>query len=243
MLSAVEILRTSDQADLAHEVAERAQAVARKLEAIRDRRLRDERDQQAERRAQQESQWRAEVLNLLNDLHTRVQHLSQDVTELRQQVDQQRRRAEDARFASVNLTGRWLMTLPAGFKYEAGLRPQEFAGLYYLNVRGNLAGIYRHQGKMLSVEVPRDKRLTEFVWEFQDENLLLLTAAPATAKIGSDYRGATLRRWPKGDDQSPNADHEAEPQSEPMTPPSDTAMPDTTPARLDSEAEEIEREP
>ncbi|MEQ9410181.1 MAG: hypothetical protein RIK87_20770 [Fuerstiella sp.] len=87
------------------------------------------------------------------------------------------------------------MVLPAGFEYETQIILRG-TGLYQLQVPANSAGVYRHDGSRLAVKSPRDKRLTEFVWEIQSKDLLLLTEAPPAAKVGADYRGAVLRRMP-----------------------------------------------
>lgn len=194
MWQTVELLQQADQADLAREAAARAESMARELQLLRERWAgQGHFPKRPDADADDQSRRHSQVLQRLDELSQQVNMLREEVAGLRQHLDERRRQEEHVRFAGVDLSGRWLVTLPAGFEYETVITPRG-ERLYQVKVRGNLAGLYRHHGNRLSVEIPSDERLKEFVWTFQDKDLLLLTAAPPAAKIGSDYRGATLRR-------------------------------------------------
>lgn len=91
------------------------------------------------------------------------------------------------------LEGSWHLTLPAGFEQPVEIRSAP-AGRLQVDVRGVMRGTYRREGHVLRMETPADKRLTEFVWGFVGPDRLILIESPPVAKIGSDYRGATLDR-------------------------------------------------
>jgi hypothetical protein len=99
--------------------------------------------------------------------------------------------AEVAPSASVDLAGRWLLTLPAGFQYRVTL---EAAGEGSYRITGGLAfaGVYELQGEKLAMVEPVDKRMTVFDWTLHNGNSLTLVAE--TGASGARYVGATLGR-------------------------------------------------
>lgn len=126
----------------------------------------------------------------LNDHLVRLQHLLADLTAETASLTAE---AHEALFAGVPLEGSWRLTLPAGFEEPVEIRSAPGDRLQ-LNVRGVMRGTYRREGHVLRMETPADKRLTEFVWAFVGVDRLMLVESPPVAKIGSDYRGATLDR-------------------------------------------------
>ena len=93
-----------------------------------------------------------------------------------------------------SIAGKWEMTLPAGFKHPATLVALGDQRFRIEDTPPNFRGVYERTGDRLAVVEPTDKRLTEFVWQIQSDDSLLLIESPPTGKIGSDYRGATLKR-------------------------------------------------
>jgi hypothetical protein len=95
----------------------------------------------------------------------------------------------------LNPSGRWLLTMPAGFEYNATLEPGPEAGLYRLRCGAVLLqGLYELRGKRLTMAQPVDPKLVGLVWEVKNRNTLVLVEHPEKAQFGSDYRGATLGR-------------------------------------------------
>jgi hypothetical protein len=93
------------------------------------------------------------------------------------------------------LAGRWLMTLPAGFKYEAVIEAGEEFGLYRIKCEAhNLQGIYDLRGKALAVAKPFNPNRPSLAWEVRGPDELVLTRQDDQRKVGADYRGATLVR-------------------------------------------------
>lgn len=134
----------------------------------------------------------AEIAGLNSDLL----QLTQELAELARQAGSLRSLALDIEFAGVDLTGGWQLTLPAGFEYPAEIS-RTADGRLEVDVRGVMRGTYRQDGRLIRVEIPSDERLTEFVWECVSPDQLVLIESPPVAKIGSDYRGATLKRLQK----------------------------------------------
>lgn len=99
--------------------------------------------------------------------------------------------AETAASAGIDLSGRWLLTLPAGFQYRVTLEP---AGEARYRISGGLAfaGVYELQGQKLAMIEPVDKRMTTFDWTLNNVNSLSLVAE--TGASGARYVGATLGR-------------------------------------------------
>jgi len=126
----------------------------------------------------------------LNDQLVRLQRAFVDLTE---QTAGLTAETYEAVFAGVPLEGPWHLTLPAGFEYPVEIRSAP-AGRVQVDVRAVMRGSYRRDGHLLRMVQPADERLTEFVWAFVSPDRLMLIESPPVAKIGSDYRGATLDR-------------------------------------------------
>lgn len=95
--------------------------------------------------------------------------------------------------------GKWHLTMPAGFEYEANLQraADEKPGifLYRLTTEAtNLAGIYDfHEGR-LTLVVPVAERMEGLGWEIKNKNVILLVEHPESANVGPDYLNASLTR-------------------------------------------------
>lgn len=102
--------------------------------------------------------------------------------------------------APVDLSGRWLLTLPAGYQHRVIFEPLEDGRF---RVPGSLAfaGIYRLDGNQLLMDEPVDERLTVFTWKIHNVNSL--TLIDETGKSGARYAGATLGRQIEWDGQLP----------------------------------------
>lgn len=92
--------------------------------------------------------------------------------------------------AKPDLSGRWLLTLPAGYQYRitlesVGENRYRFPSLAF-------AGIYELKGQKLVIVEPVDKRMTVFDWTLNNLNSLTLT--DETGASGARYVGATLGR-------------------------------------------------
>jgi hypothetical protein len=97
---------------------------------------------------------------------------------------------------TTDLSGRWLLTMPAGFEYDATIEPVD--GRYRLRCRAtNLSGQYDLQGHSLQVVSPTNDQMIGMAWELKNRNLLILTDHPQV--VGSDYRNATLTRQKSAD--------------------------------------------
>jgi hypothetical protein len=121
--------------------------------------------------------------------------LQRDVQAVAEAVGSLSELLRDAQIAGVDLSGGWQLHLPAGFEYPVTIA--RCVGRHehlQLDVRTNMRGTYRRDGRFLRVAEADDERLTEFVWEAISPDLFVLVESPPVAKIGSDYRGAELRR-------------------------------------------------
>ena len=98
---------------------------------------------------------------------------------------------DEKHLAGVDLTGKWQLTLPAGFISTAAVS-RVSVNQYRLQKTGNLSGTYELRGNELIVVMPSDARLTESTWKFKSADSLVLVKSPSGA--GSDYTGATLKR-------------------------------------------------
>lgn len=106
------------------------------------------------------------------------------------------------RLEDTDLAGRWLLTMPAGFEYDATLQREDEPGRYRLRCRAtNLSGVYEFQGRCLTAVSPDNERMTGLGWELKNRNVLLLTVHPESAAVGSDYRNATLSRQKSADER------------------------------------------
>jgi hypothetical protein len=90
----------------------------------------------------------------------------------------------------LDLAGRWLLTLPAGYQYRitleaVGENRYRFPSLAF-------AGVYELKGQKLVMVEPVDKRMTIFDWTINNVNNLTLT--DETGASGARYVGATLGR-------------------------------------------------
>jgi len=197
MLQSMELLQEAGETEIADAVAAKAEQIARRLTEMQQKREIADQAAQQRKRNQDERRWRADVMNRLAELTEMVKQLREEVTSLRDEVGQYKRSQRAKEFARVDLAGTWKLTLPAGYEHEAKISPRG-KGLYQFDVPTVMRGVYRHRGDKVAIEIPSDERLTEFVWEFQDENLLMLIESPPVAKTGSDYRGAVLQRIDSG---------------------------------------------
>lgn len=135
----------------------------------------------------------AQPLVELDQLAGDVSQLQGAIADLTTQAAALAELARDLELAAADLSGRWQLSLPAGFEYPAAISEQA-DGRLQLQVRGVMRGVYVRDGRRMRVETPSDPRLTEFVWEATSANRFVLVESPPVAKIGSDYRGATLTR-------------------------------------------------
>jgi hypothetical protein len=135
----------------------------------------------------------AQPLVELDQLAGDVSRLQAAIADLTTQATTLAELARDVELAAADLTGHWKLSLPAGFTYPAEISEQA-DGRLHLQVRGVMRGIYVRDGRRMRVDTPSDPRLTEFVWEATNANRFVLVESPAVAKIGADYRGATLTR-------------------------------------------------
>ncbi len=92
--------------------------------------------------------------------------------------------------SKLDLAGRWLLTLPAGYQYRitleaVGENRYRFPSLAF-------AGVYELKGQKLVMLEPVDKRMTVFDWTINNVNNLTLT--DETGASGARYAGATLGR-------------------------------------------------
>ncbi len=100
-----------------------------------------------------------------------------------------------------NLDGEWLVTLPAGFEFVGRIEKQP-EGCWSFQEMRNLSGYYQLEGNTLKSVTTDKKEPRDYEWLILNDNVLVLTKAPQN--IGSDYRGATLRRGGKPKPQNPN---------------------------------------
>jgi RNA polymerase sigma factor (sigma-70 family) len=94
------------------------------------------------------------------------------------------------------LAGRWLMTLPAGFRYVVTVRrlgEQRFA----LEQAVRFSGHYELRGRRLVLVGPVRDGDPPFEWELASPHEMSLVAQPPTSRTGSDYLGAALRKLPE----------------------------------------------
>jgi hypothetical protein len=101
-----------------------------------------------------------------------------------------------------DLSGRWLLTLPAGWQQKATIERLE-DGRYRLPGHGNLNGIYVLEGRTLTLVEHEDDPMPNFVWEVLNDNTLRLRIDENHA--GATYLGATLGRqidWDEFEDNS-----------------------------------------
>jgi hypothetical protein len=97
--------------------------------------------------------------------------------------------AEELRFS-----GRWLLTLPAGFKHRITMTPLGRNRYRLTPGTLNVSGIYTVRDRQLRMLEANDSRLTEFAWESPGGNGMVLVEEPPAGKTGASYIGATLTR-------------------------------------------------
>ena len=94
----------------------------------------------------------------------------------------------------VDLSGPWLLSLPAGFQHKVALI-REGSDRYLMNKGSlNFNGLYEFREGYLVMLKPKDPRLTEFKWRLEPTGTLILVGQPETGKTGANYLGATLTR-------------------------------------------------
>jgi hypothetical protein len=94
----------------------------------------------------------------------------------------------------VDLSGPWLLRLPAGFQHKVALT-REGPERYILNKGSlNFNGLYEFKEGNLVMLKPKDPRLTEFKWRLEPNGTLTLVGQPEMGKTGANYLGATLTR-------------------------------------------------
>jgi hypothetical protein len=104
--------------------------------------------------------------------------------------------------AETPLAGRWLLTMPAGFEYDAVLEPGGEPGVYLLKCGAtNLQGVYELKGRTLTLVEGDSPNLVGMTWKLLNDNAVVLADHPQ--KVGSDYRGATLGRQKAADPRQP----------------------------------------
>ncbi len=95
---------------------------------------------------------------------------------------------------TFNLSGDWLLTLPAGFEHQVVLTGLGRNQYRLTPPRLNMSGVYELRGSGLHLVEPNDPRMTGFQWKAQDQDSLLLHEEPPAGKTGAKYTGATLKR-------------------------------------------------
>jgi beta-lactamase regulating signal transducer with metallopeptidase domain len=93
----------------------------------------------------------------------------------------------------VDLSGNWLLHLPAGFDHQVEMiRIDEWH--YRFSRRLTMSGIYELQDNRLVMQKPVDPRLTEFQWKLRPDGSLVLVDQPPAGKTGATYLGAAMKR-------------------------------------------------
>lgn len=132
----------------------------------------------------------------IGELLRRIEVLEKRIAQLEQRLDEVEL-TDDDEPPVVDLSGDWLLTLPAGFEHRVTLKnvgtrrlrlePKERKSL-------NFSGTYVVQDDRMVIIDPADERLTGFDWKILSRNALLLTDEPDVSKTGAQYVGATLTR-------------------------------------------------
>ena len=106
--------------------------------------------------------------------------------------------------AAPDLSGEWLMTLPAGFEHRATLIRKD-GNRYRLDhpeIAGVLEGLYEVRNGKLAVIEPDDERMTELEWKILNRNVLQLVGQRQPSPTGANYVDATLTRQEKSLDKA-----------------------------------------
>jgi hypothetical protein len=92
------------------------------------------------------------------------------------------------------ITGEWLLTLPAGYEYAATIEPTDTAEEYRLVTKAvNLRGVYRLEGRKLAITQPVKEKMSGLAWDVLNNNaIVLVEQSPRSSP--ADYRRATLTR-------------------------------------------------
>lgn len=106
---------------------------------------------------------------------------------------------------SVPAPEKWLLTLPAGFRYVAVVRPLA-EGRFALDDAARFSGVYEVRGRQLVLIKPAAPAEWGFVWEFRGPERLTLVGQPPAQKTGANYLGATLTRLPPAGAAGPNGE-------------------------------------
>lgn len=101
---------------------------------------------------------------------------------------------EERKESLRDLSGDWLLTLPAGFEHHVMFTYQGKNRYRLAPGRLNMSGVYQLEGDRLRLVEPKDARLTEFRWQVQGTGTLLLVEEPPAGKTGARYLGATMTR-------------------------------------------------
>ncbi len=98
--------------------------------------------------------------------------------------------------AAPQLAGRWLMTLPAGFKRQIVIRTTE-GDRFVLEEAARFSGTYEFRdGRLITAKAEAVKE--HYEWKVGADELTLV-AQPPKEKLGQNYLGATLKRLRDGE--------------------------------------------
>jgi hypothetical protein len=100
----------------------------------------------------------------------------------------------------VDLSGNWLLTLPAGYQYRVtfdALRENR----YRLRNAASFSGVYQLNGDVLQIVEPSNERLNVFDWQLHNVNSM--TLVDETGASGPHYAGATMGRQVATDEALP----------------------------------------
>ncbi len=95
--------------------------------------------------------------------------------------------------AAAKVVGRWMLTLPAGFVFEAEATLTDDGCVKLGGKKGNnLFGKFAVRGDRLELVEPTDKGIVDLVWQVKSNNRLTLIVDQNN--VGAKYLGATLER-------------------------------------------------
>jgi beta-lactamase regulating signal transducer with metallopeptidase domain len=120
------------------------------------------------------------------------------------------RRKSNDRGEAAKLVGRWLMTLPRGFVYEAEIKSADDGCLTLSGPKSIvLFGTFARHGDRLALVETNDEQIGDYVWQVQSQNRLTLVTSETNN--GADYTGAKLERQaeaPRKDGEKKEGDEE-----------------------------------
>lgn len=102
------------------------------------------------------------------------------------------------RWRAVDLSGSWLLELPAGFQYGVVLEADGSDRYMLKEAPVNFRGIYELREDRLVVVEPENPRIKVFEWSLLDDGTLKLVREPPVSVTGAQYTGATLTRRAAG---------------------------------------------